>query len=105
MDKLAAFLAKTKELSFLDQADGHGQEHLFRSLVSEVGEYAEAVEVELGIRNKPLEHSSKEEAVDVIMCAIGLFYLAGGSDEELAEIGLLKAAKWERGRNWRRPTQ
>lgn len=78
-----------------DLYSGHTETELFRNTVEELGEYAAAVTVEKGIKNKQLKESSKIEAVDLIICALSLFYAAGGDDEELANIGDIKLNKWD----------
>lgn len=69
---------------------------LILNTVEELGEYAAARTIETGRKNKPLTESSKEEGVDLLICAFALFYMAGGTLEEFHEYGTTKLAKWQK---------
>jgi len=88
------FLRRTKEITLADLATGHGKDYLLRNTMEELGEYSAAVTIEAGIKKKPLKETARQEAVDVIICALSLFYAEGGTDAELAEYGLVKLQKW-----------
>jgi NTP pyrophosphatase (non-canonical NTP hydrolase) len=94
-DGIKAFLERTKRITLVDLASGHDVDYLFRNTVEEVGEFAAAVTIEAGIKDKPLKETSTQEAVDVVICALSLFYARGGTDEMLAEYGQKKLNKWE----------
>ncbi len=64
------------------------------SLVMEVGELAEALDVEAGNRIKVLKETSKEESVDCIITALSMYFAVGGTDAELVEIMQRKVDKW-----------
>lgn len=89
------FLKRIQEITKKDLAKNHSKDILFRHLVEEVGEYANAVTVEEGVKKKELKESSKIEAVDVVICAISLYFGTGGTLKELAVIGDEKLNKWE----------
>ncbi len=71
-------------------------QHLITSTVEELGEFVVAVKVEEGRKNKKLDESSREEAVDVVLCALSLFYARGGTTEGLIEYGAKKLEKWKK---------
>jgi hypothetical protein len=88
------FLERTKEITLADMATGHGKDYLLRNTMEELGEYCAAVTITQGIKKKPLKETARQEAVDVIICALSLFYAEGGTDEELADYGMVKLKKW-----------
>jgi NTP pyrophosphatase (non-canonical NTP hydrolase) len=65
------------------------------ALVEEVGEVAQAINVEDHGKGKTLKEDSAEECVDVILCALELFYSRGGDDELLIRKMDEKLDKWE----------
>lgn len=89
------FLTKTRDITLRDLATGHGRDYLLRNTTEELGEYCAAVTISEGIKDKPLKETPRQEAVDLIICALSLFYAEGGTDEELAEYGMVKLKKWE----------
>jgi NTP pyrophosphatase (non-canonical NTP hydrolase) len=94
-DLVNTFLAEVKEITLADLAKNHDVNLLFKNLVEEVGEFAKALTVEQGLKRKEIDESSMHEAVDVVICALALFYARGGTDEELARYGLKKLVKWK----------
>jgi len=64
--------------------------------LQELGEYAKAITVEAGFKNKELKESSKEEAVDAVICSLALYFSAGGDLEHLVEYGNKKLKKWKK---------
>lgn len=92
---LMGFLSRTKAITLEDLRQGHGVDNLIRNTTEELGEYCKAISVEAGIKKKELTESSCEEAVDVVICALSLFYASGGTDEMLASYGMKKLDKWE----------
>lgn len=91
---ITQFLFSVKNATLRDLEKNHDINLLFKNLVEEVGEFAKALTIEQGLKKKPLEESSMHEAVDVVICALAIFYARGGNDEELASYGLKKLAKW-----------
>ena len=88
------FLSHTRKITLADLEVGHGKNYLLRNTMEELGEYCAAVTITKGIKKKPLKETPQQEAVDLIICALSLFYAEGGTDEELAEYGLKKLKKW-----------
>lgn len=94
------WLEKTKEVTMNDLKAGHDVEDLIRNTVEEFGEFGAAVSIEDG--HKPhknvadLKESSEEEAIDLIICALSLFYVRGGTNEKLLSYGWKKLNKWDR---------
>lgn len=89
------FLNRTRKITLADLAIGHNTDYLLRNTMEELGEYSAALTIESGIKQKPLKESSRQEAIDVIICALSLFYASGGENKELAEYGMTKLNKWE----------
>lgn len=89
------FLDDVKAATLADLAKNHDVNLLFKNMVEEVGEFAKALTVEQGLKKKEINESSMHEAVDVVICALALFYARGGTNEELASYGLKKLAKWK----------
>ena len=95
MFKIHEFLEETRRITLADMAKGHGRDYLLRNTTEELGEYCAAVTVDEGIKKKVLKETPRQESVDLIICALSLFYAEGGTDEELASYGLTKLKKWE----------
>lgn len=89
------FLCRVKDITAADLAKNHSEDALFLNTVEELGEYAAAKTVERGIKDKDLKESSLVEAVDLIICSLSLFFLNGGTVEDLCKIGNHKLNKWE----------
>lgn len=89
------FLTEVRETTLADLEKNHDINLLFKNTVEEIGEFAKALTVEQGLKKKEINESSKHEAVDVVICALALFYARGGTDEELAQYGLKKLLKWK----------
>ena len=62
-------------------------------ITEELGEYAKAI-----LEREPIENV-REEAVDIVVAALGNFYALGGNFEEFLEVANRKAAKWEKNIN------
>ena len=69
-------------------------------MMEEVGEFCEAMCIEDGGVGKdykePPEESSTEEAVDIVVCALSLFYARGGTKEQFLSVIEKKLGKWEK---------
>lgn len=94
MFKIHEFLEETRKITLADLATGHGRDYLLRNTTEELGEYCAAITISEGMKNKPLKETPRQEAVDLIICALSLFYAEGGTDEELATYGMVKLKKW-----------
>jgi NTP pyrophosphatase (non-canonical NTP hydrolase) len=94
-DELRLFLNRLQATTLKDLATNHSPDLLFRHTVEELGEYAAAKTVEEGIKKKDLKENSLIESVDLVICALSLFYANGGTEEKLHEIGQRKLNKWD----------
>ena len=64
----------------------------------ELGEFCTAICVEDGssVKSyKTLKENSEHEAVDVVICALSLYYSRGGKTEDLYKTMTKKLNKWE----------
>lgn len=91
---LKDFLDNVRSVTKEDIKQNKSIDVLFANTVEELGEYAAARTIEKGIKNKELKESSKIESVDLIICALSLFYASGGTQEQLHKIGKRKLKKW-----------
>lgn len=67
----------------------------FTHLVEEVGEVGTCLNVEVTGR-KQLNESTLVECVDVVNCALELFFKSGGTIEEFINMMQIKQDKWEK---------
>ncbi len=88
-------ISHTASITKRDMEKNNDEEFLFRCAVEELGEYSAAKTIEKGQKKKKLREGSKTEAVDLTLCALSLFFLNGGTLDELASIGQEKLQKWE----------
>lgn len=63
-------------------------------LQEEVGEMAECIEVEMGMKNRTLKESLEDECVDVVVAALGNYFNAGGDLDNLFKVMRRKSKKW-----------
>lgn len=100
MSQLELFVKRVEEITKADMAVGHGTDVLFRNHVEETGEFANAVTVEEGVKQKDLKENSVREAIDVVITALSLFFarisVLGGSAGFLPDYGMQKLDKWEK---------
>lgn len=66
----------------------------FLYLQEEVGEVAECIEVEMGMKQRELKESLEDECVDVVIAALGNYFNAGGSLDNLFNVMKKKSKKW-----------
>lgn len=64
------------------------------ALNEELGEFCAAVRSESGEKPRPLKENSQWEACDVLLCAVELYFMRGGSVEQLCTMLETKTAKW-----------
>lgn len=74
--------------------------HLFQFIsrvasITQADANAAAKTVEKGIKKKKLKESSLVESVDLVICALSLFFANGGKMANLCSIGQEKLNKWE----------
>jgi len=77
LERLAALAATTNPLALMVDS------------MEELGELSRCV------KGKPNDEPAKNEAVDLAICAIAMFFASGGSMLELGDIMAEKTAKWE----------
>lgn len=95
-DAIEKFLGRLMKITDDELANGHqSPDNLLRNTMEELGEYAAARTVELGLKNKTLKESAKVEAVDHLICSFSLYFAEGGTVEELIKIGNVKLDKWQ----------
>lgn len=96
MGKLKEQIKRIAALSESERFNGHTVQDQLLSLVEEVGELSRAVQIEDGNKNSGvLTESSTIEAVDVVICALTLYFARGGEISDLSEILYRKIDKWE----------
>lgn len=93
-DLIMKGLARTKDLAEIDKKQKTVFE-MFTSAGEELGELAEALKITHGRKKKKLVEEPKAEAVDLLICALAIFYAEGGTDAELGVIFNKKLDKWE----------
>lgn len=97
-DGVLDFMKEVKRLTLLQLESGDTPITIYLHMQSEAGEVAEALASESGSltkRHKQLDETAKEEMVDVIQCALSLYFSLGGDLKHLAEYGKKKNAKWD----------
>lgn len=94
--EITKFLDRVSYITYRDLEKNHSKDLLFTNTVEELGEYAAAKTIEGGYKNKDLKEDALTEAVDLVICALSLFYCEGGTTEQLCEIGQKKLDKWEK---------
>lgn len=92
---LFQFISRVASITQADLDMNHSEELLFANTVEELGEYAAAKTVEKGVKKKKLKESSLVESVDLVICALSLFFANGGKMTDLCNIGQEKLNKWE----------
>jgi len=71
---------------------------LFASAAEELGEIANEMTIEehtYGHDNKQVKEGVKGESVDLMICALALFFARGGTIDGLIAYGNKKLDKWE----------
>jgi NTP pyrophosphatase (non-canonical NTP hydrolase) len=69
---------------------------LLSSATEELGELSVAVRHESGYRDKVLKEPAFIEAIDLMICAINMYFATGGKIADLTLIMESKLDKWER---------
>jgi hypothetical protein len=93
-----AFIERTQAITIDDLSHGKTTGQIVLSTISEMGEFCE----ELRIEEKVFSHAHKVpdegtlgEGVDVVICALALYFSRPGSSiEHLTEYGMKKLDKW-----------
>jgi hypothetical protein len=94
-ERLMSAVDYTALLTANDLARGQTVQDLVYNAVEEFGEFVTAVAVEDGRKQKKLEETSQFEAVDMVICALALFFARGGTQANLATMMQHKLAKWQ----------
>ena len=94
--KLKEFIKDIFDTTIDDLNSGGTIDGLLNNTIEELGEYAGALTVEKGLKNKTLKESSMHEAVDLLICAFSLFKASGGTIEEFKSYGQIKLDKWKK---------
>jgi len=71
---------------------------LLASTISELGELADAINIEeasFGNAHKEVEEPSQVEAIDLMICSLALYFGRGGTADQIAIIMTRKLKKWE----------
>lgn len=92
------FIKRIKNVTDKDIEQGITKLQKMRGVIEELGEYAAASAVEDGLKNKQINETAKQEAVDLFISSLSLFYAEGGTDKELVEYGNKKLNKWIKNR-------
>lgn len=90
------FLKQVFELTLSAIESGDSIEDMLMSTTEELGEVAACISAEKGRKKKDLKEDSKIESIDVVICALSIYFAKGGKIEEIADIGLAKLQKWEK---------
>jgi hypothetical protein len=89
------WVEKTKLLTDISVNNGETSEDMFLSATEELGEISTCLSVRKKRKNKVLSETVSDEAVDLAICALSIFFAEGGTIEQLEEIGMKKLNKWE----------
>lgn len=93
--KLQTFIEDVSQTTNDDLIINDSIDNLIHSATEELGEFCAAYLVETKRKQKELKESSKDEAVDLTICALSLYFAQGGTIEELIEVGNRKLNKWK----------
>jgi len=95
--QLYNFLRRIHECTELDKQNGGTVDRMLRNTTEELGELAAALTVEDGLKpHKTIREDSRVEAVDLLICAMSVFFAKNGTFEDLVRIGNEKLNKWEK---------
>ncbi len=92
-----AFLLRSQEIS-LDDLKEKNVWHYLAAMNEELGEFCNELTIEEvvpGHLHKKVDEGTKNEGVDLVICALALYFARGGTIEHLAEYGLKKLGKWK----------
>ena len=93
-----AFLERCRQLSIDDLSHTKTIFHFLASMNCELGEFAGELKIEdkvPGHGHRKVEEGTLGEGVDVVICALALYFGRGGTVEHLVEYGHKKLTKWE----------
>ena len=90
------FLNRILELTASAIESGDSIEDMLMSTTEELGEVAACISAEKGRKKKDLKEDSKVESIDVVICALSIYFAKGGKIEDIAKVGIAKLQKWEK---------
>jgi NTP pyrophosphatase (non-canonical NTP hydrolase) len=100
IDRFAKALERIKALSFEQLKDPNENSYtILAHTMEELGEFSTALCIEdnSAVKGyKQLEESASQEAIDVMICAMSLYYSRGGKTEDVVSYLNKKLDKWER---------
>ncbi len=88
-------LERIQDITAEQLKDDEDQFYMLAAAGEEFGELALAIRVEAGMKDRELTEPAKNEAVDLMICAINLYFATGGKIEDLTSIMESKLDKWE----------
>lgn len=94
------FLDRVRLCTDKDVRVGKDVWHMLAAMNSELGEFTKDLRVEEkvpGHEDKTTEEGTLGEGVDVVICALALYFIRGGTISHLFQYGNVKLDKWERG--------
>lgn len=95
-EELRQFILRTKQLTAMAEHSGDTVEDMLVSTTEELGEVAACISAEKGRKKKELKEDSKTESIDLVICALSIYFAKGGDPEDIAKIGLDKLNKWQK---------
>ena len=96
MNDLIKLLELTQELTTSAIESGDSIEDMLMSTTEELGEVAACISAEKGRKKKDLKEDAKIECIDVIICALSIYFAKGGKIEDIADVGIAKLQKWKK---------
>lgn len=96
MAKLKKQLKRIHKILKKEAKEGRGVREHIGSAAEELGEFVAAHRIETGYKDKPLPEPAKNEAIDLIICGLALFYGSEGTVKEIPTIMKRKLSKWEK---------
>jgi NTP pyrophosphatase (non-canonical NTP hydrolase) len=105
MENFIDFLKLTNELTSEAFAQGDTVEDMLLSTTEELGEVAACISAEKGRKKKDLKEDTKIECIDVVICALSIYFAKGGKIEDIADVGIAKLQKWKENIQRRNETQ
>jgi len=88
------FLNTTQQLTMRAIEGGDTVEDMLMSTTEELGEVAACLSAEKGRKKKDLKEDSKTECIDLVICALSIYFAKGGDPNDIAKIGMAKLSKW-----------
>jgi NTP pyrophosphatase (non-canonical NTP hydrolase) len=87
-------MEEIQKLSERSSVDNLADALLF--VTEELGEVAECIAVERGVKFKKVKEPTKSECADVMTAILRVYFMSGGTIEELPDLMRAKFPKWEK---------